>query len=84
MSQRRSLPFQAACIRDVISYARTESTRDGLEGALATIEWLEKHADLIRMHQQLRLGNPQLFEALHAVATVFPGAQVVDVRGSVE
>lgn len=73
----RSLTFQAACIRDVLDAARSEEIRAGLEGALSTILWLEKQAELLRMWTQLRMSRPELFAALHAIATTFPGAQIV-------
>lgn len=73
----RSLAFQAACLRDTLPSARSDEIRLGLEGDLSTILWLEKHAELLRMWNQLRMARPELFEALHAIATTFPGSQIV-------
>lgn len=84
MSQARSLPFQASCIRDVLDNARSPEIREGLEGAIATLEWLNKHNEIIRMWHQLRMSRPELFEALYAIAKEFPEVRITDVREAAE
>jgi len=67
MSDVRSLAFQCACIRDVLTSARNEETRSGLEQAIKTLEWMQKGELVLKELMRLRKEEPELFEALRAL-----------------
>jgi hypothetical protein len=79
MSNPRSLSFQASCIRDVLDCARSEDLRAGLEGALATIIWLEKSSEVIKLLANLKKQRPELFGVMHDIANEFPGVQIRNI-----
>lgn len=52
------LTFQASCIRDVLTSARSEDIRKGLEAAISTLTWLETMtSDLNRLSETLNKEN---------------------------
>ena len=75
----RSLAFQAASIRDVLPLAVNDGAREGLEGALATLLWLEKQSELLRMFDDLRRSRPELFLLMRDIAREFPGARIDNI-----
>lgn len=66
----RSLSFQAACIRHVLPSSDSEDISSGLSGAIRTIEWVEKNADLIKEFVRMVKEAPIILEVLKE----FPGA----------
>lgn len=76
MSDPTSLAFQASCIRDCLPLARTSDIASGLSGAIRTIEWVERNADLIKEFVRMVKESPVFLEVLRE----FPGSTVVDVR----
>lgn len=68
----RSLPHMIACVRHVI-HERPEgdSVREGLEQAIAVLEFVEANAEVIR-HVYRTVRHP----AIIAVLNTFPGAQI--------
>lgn len=81
MTNPRSLSFQASCIRELIACARSDAVREGAEGALATILWIEKGQETIRMLEKLRRQRPELFSVMREIADTFPGVNIDDIRG---
>lgn len=68
----RSLAFQAASIRDCVSSARSDEIRDGLEGAIRTIEWCERNAETIKEFIRLMKESPEILQ----IVRTFPGSTV--------
>lgn len=77
-----SLAFQAGCIRDVLSSARSEEIRSGLEDAIRTIERCERHAPVIKEMIRIVKETPEILEVLRT----FPGSKVFvsDLSGRVQ
>lgn len=59
----KSLAFQAACVREVLVHARTDAIRAGIEGAIETLEKMQRANDG--------------FKAVAAIYEIFPDAEVV-------
>lgn len=77
-----SLAFQAGCIRDVLNSARSEEIRSGLEDAIRTVEWCERHAPVIKEMIRIVKETPEILEVLRT----FPGSKVFvsDLSGRVQ
>lgn len=60
--------------------APSDDIRAGLEQAIKTLEWIERQSELLRMWDDLRKSNPELFSILHSIATTFPGSKIEDIR----
>jgi len=60
--------------------APSDDVRAGLEQAIKTLEWLDRHAGLLRMWDDLRKSNPTLFEGMRQIAANFPGSKIEDIR----
>ena len=76
MSNPRSLTYQADCLRDVAARPEFEAIRSGLEGALRTVEWVNKNQTAIKEVVRLLKERPEVIE----VMKTFPGA-AIEVRG---
>lgn len=76
-----SLAFQAGCIRDVLGSARSDEIRMGLEDAIRTVEWCERHAPTIRDVIKIMKETPEVLE----VVRTFPGSgvKVLDMSGRI-
>ena len=77
MARVRLLSFQASCMRDLLVHARTPLTYAGAEGGVSTLLWLDRHAELFRMVDQLERARPELTATLRQILTTFPGSQIV-------
>ena len=68
----RSLSYQAACLRHCIASADVnDDVRDGAEAGLASLEWIERNAEVIRTVYRL-----MQHKAVKAVLESFPGAEL--------
>lgn len=67
-----TLAFQAGCIRDVLNSARSDEIRMGLEDAIRTVEWCERHAPVIKEMIRIVRETPEILE----VVRTFPGSSV--------
>jgi hypothetical protein len=76
----KSLAFQAACVRHMVPSAPSDDIRAGLEQAVKSMEWIERQSELLRMWDDLRKTNPELFSILSSIATTFPGSKIEDIR----
>lgn len=77
---KRSLQFQASCIRDVLSAARNEDVRAGLDQAIKTLEWMQKGELVLKELMRLRKEEPELFETLRRLIGM--GARLSDIRAT--
>lgn len=78
MSSNRSLAFQTSCIRDVLTSARNEDVRAGLEQAIKTLEWMQKGELVLKELMRLRKEEPELFETLRQL--IGAGARLDAIR----
>ena len=72
MSTPRSLTYQADCLRDVAARPECEAIRSGLEGALRTVEWVNKNQVAIKEVVRLLKEQPEVIE----VMKTFPGSTI--------
>ena len=72
MSSPRSLTYQTECIRDAAERPECEAIRSGLEGALRTIEWVNKNQTAIKEVVRLLKEQPEVIE----VMKTFPGSTI--------
>lgn len=76
----RSLSMMAACIRHVTTHAASDEIKDGLESAIATLQWLEKGELVLKMLIDMRKHDREMFDRLVDVLSVFPGSMLADIR----
>lgn len=67
-----TLAFRAGCIRDVLHSARSDEIKAGLQDAISTLEWCERHAPTIRDVIKIMKETPEVLE----VVRTFPGSKV--------
>lgn len=84
MTEKRSLSFQRQCVEHLIALHRDEddSIIDGAKQAALTIGWIERREELIKMLEQLRKDNPELYNMFVYVTRAFPGASIADIRST--
>ncbi len=78
MSDVRSLAFMVCCLNDVLPQARSEEVREGIEGAIRTLEWMQKGELVLKELMRLRKEEPELFETLRRLIGM--GAKLSDIR----
>lgn len=78
----RNLAFQCACVRDLLSSARSEEIRAGAEAAIKSLEWIAKGEDVLKWLIVLRREQPELFAALCELFKAFPGVHLDQVRSA--
>lgn len=78
--RKRSLQFQASCIRHLTAMAESEEIRSGAEAAIASLEWVSKGELVLKELIRLRKEQPELFQVLCNLFTAFPGAELAAVR----
>jgi len=77
-----SLSAQAASCRHLLSHAPSAEIRACVEQAIKTLEWIERREELIKMLEQLRKDNPELYNMFVYVTRAFPGASISDIRST--
>lgn len=84
MTEKRSLSFQRQCVEHLIALHRDEddSIIDGAKQAALTIGWIERREELIKMLEQLRKDNPELYNMFVYLTRAFPGASIADIRST--
>ena len=84
MTEKRSLSFQRQCVEHLIALHRDEddSIIDGAKQAALTIGWIERREELIKMLEQLRKDNPELYNMFVYLTRAFPGASISDIRAT--
>ncbi len=74
----RALTIQAEAVRRAIASAASKDIRD-LESAAASLDWMAKGDDVLKMLVRLRKDRPQVFETLKAVLLEFPEATIARI-----
>lgn len=77
-----SLSAQAASCRHLLTYAPSAEIRSCVEQAIKTLEWIERREELIKMLEQLRKDNPELYNMFVYLTRAFPGASISDIRAT--
>ncbi len=77
-----SLSAQAASCRHLLSHAQSAEIRSCVEQAIKTLEWIERREELIKMLEQLRKDNPELYNMFVYLTRAFPGASISDIRAT--
>lgn len=77
-----SLSAQASSCRHLLSHAPSAEIRSCVEQAIKTLEWIERREELIKMLEQLRKDNPELYNMFVYLTRAFPGASISDIRAT--
>ena len=84
MTEKRSLSYQRQCVEHLIALHSEEddSIIDGAKQAALTVGWIERREELIKMLEQLRKDNPELYNMFVYLTRAFPGASIADIRST--
>lgn len=78
----RDLSAQIASLRHLLTLAQSEEIRACVEQAIKTLEWIARREELIKMLEQLRKDNPELYNMFVYLTRAFPGASIADIRST--
>ena len=78
----RDLSAQAASLRHLLQSAESDEIRACVEQAIKTLEWIARREELIKMLEQLRKDNPELYNMFVYLTRAFPGASIADIRST--
>lgn len=76
MNEPHSLAYQAACLNEAIGCRELERVRDGLIALRGTLQAVRDRRHFLRMMSELHQRDPELFKALYAISSNFPGATI--------
>lgn len=76
----RDLSAQAASLRHLLQSAESEEIRACIEGAIRTLEWMQKGELVLKELMRLRKEEPELFETLRRLIGM--GARLSDIRAT--
>lgn len=86
MTEKRSLSFQRQSIEHLIALCHEEGDTiiEGAMQAALTIGWIERHGEVVKMHETLRRERPELYAIMKSIVEAFPGAKIDGIKEAAE